>query len=38
MQSHLGRLFEDEETIKRIKGRLPYLFQLLERKVGNYAF
>lgn len=29
-QGHLGQLFEDEATIKRIKNRLPYLFQLAE--------
>ena len=29
-QGHLGQLFEEEETVKRIKNRLPYLFQLAE--------
>jgi len=29
-QGHLGQLFEDEATVKRIKNRLPYLFQLAE--------
>lgn len=29
-QGHLARLFEDEATVKRIKNRLPYLFQLAE--------
>ncbi len=30
MQGHLARLFEDEATVRRIKNRLPYLFQLAE--------
>ena len=29
-QGHLAQLFEDEETVRRIKNRLPYLFQLAE--------
>jgi hypothetical protein len=29
-QGHLAQLFEDEEIVKRIKNRLPYLFQLAE--------
>jgi len=29
-QGHLGQLFEDEATVKRIRNRLPYLFQLAE--------
>jgi hypothetical protein len=37
-QGHLAQLFEDEEIVKRIKNRLPYLFQLLERRLGKYAF
>jgi len=30
MQSPLVQLFEDKETIRKIKNRLPYLFQLAE--------
>ena len=29
-QGYLAQLFEDQETVKRIKNRLPYLFQLAE--------
>jgi hypothetical protein len=29
-QGHLAQLFEDEATVKRIKNRLSYLFQLAE--------
>lgn len=29
-KGYLGQLFEDEATVKRIKNRLPYLFQLAE--------
>jgi len=29
-QGYLAQLFEDEETVRRIKNRLPYLFQLAE--------
>lgn len=29
-QCHLAQLFEDKEIVKRIKERLPYLFQLAE--------
>lgn len=30
MSSHLEELFEDEKLVKKIKDRLPYLFQLAE--------
>ena len=30
MSSRLAELFEDEELVKKIKVRLPYLFQLAE--------
>jgi len=30
MQGHLAQLFENDEVVKRIKNRLPYLFQLAE--------
>jgi hypothetical protein len=29
-QGYLAQLFEDEETVRRIQSRLPYLFQLAE--------
>ena len=29
-QGHLAQLFKDEETVRRIQSRLPYLFQLAE--------
>jgi hypothetical protein len=29
-QGHLARLFEGEETVRRIRNRLPYLFQLAD--------
>ena len=29
-QGYLAQLFEDQETVKRIQSRLPYLFQLAE--------
>ena len=29
-QGYLAQLFEDEETVRRIQTRLPYLFQLAE--------
>jgi hypothetical protein len=38
MQGHLGQLFEDEETLERIKNRLLNFFQILKRKLGKYAF
>lgn len=29
-QGYLAQLFEDGETVRRVKNRLPYLFQLAE--------
>lgn len=30
MSSYLAEIFEDENLVEKIKGRLPYLFQLAE--------